>query len=124
MAASLGRSLASVTCCQELQPAALTRALRAAAASGSWLLLEGVEQLRAAALELLAGHLSALRDAASEEGVEGVLTLEGAFLAALPCCLLPPSARQTGGAGWRACWMPLLARKSILTSPGSPPVQM
>jgi hypothetical protein len=90
LAASMGRRLAAVSCCQELQPEALTRAVRAAAASGSWLLLEGVEQLPPAALELLAGHLAALREAASEGGAEEVLTLQGAWgrlQAHLPACL-------------------------------------
>ncbi len=126
-AASLGVRLASVACCPELQPAALTRALRAAAATGSWLLLEGVEQLGPAALQLLAGHLSTLREAASEEGVEDVLTLEGPCLAPITCtpCL---SAGMLGcprsGGELLGCWMALRVSH---THPGlglPPPVQM
>jgi hypothetical protein len=77
LAASTGRRLLSVTCCKELQPAAITRAFRAAAATGGWLLLEGLELLPGPALATLSDHLSVLQEAASVDVVEELLSLAG-----------------------------------------------
>lgn len=73
----LSQRLVSVFCCEGLQQAALTRAVRAAAASGDWLLLVGVDRLGGSCHALLASHLTALQEAAASNGAAESVELAG-----------------------------------------------